>query len=129
MKDYIYKCVPMPSKLEVTKHGNVTSTAAAYEEIINEAVYDGWEFVTSIVTNTLSHGGTVNKMLGVHGEVMESNMLVFKKRDKEEPVTAKQENKPTLDGANLLSELNGHKLEIIEQLKIMNAHLGKLNGK
>ena len=75
MDNYIYKIVPASSNVNVGKKGNTSSTAQAYESLINSNLEGGWEFHNVVVTRTTIPAGCLWGLLGAKPTYRESNML------------------------------------------------------
>lgn len=44
MSQYIYKCVQVPESITIGKKNSHAQVVSAYENIINDAAKDGWEY-------------------------------------------------------------------------------------
>lgn len=81
MKNYTYKCVPVPSIIDTGKQGkDVHSQAVStYEKIINQAAEGGWELANIDTVSSSQKPGCISGLFGGKAEVVTYKMLVFKK--------------------------------------------------
>ncbi len=78
MKNYTYKCVPVPS---VINTGNDAHNKAveSYESIINTSAAGGWELIHIDTVTSLQQPGCFSLFFGGKTEKKTFKMLVFKK--------------------------------------------------
>jgi len=129
MEDYTYKCIPASQNINVGKKGNANSTAQSYQALINSGSVGGWEFDRIITTTTHIPVGCLASLMGAKAQTIDQNILVFKKRNSTDtPSYQPQSAQQPYNDANLLSEMNINKLEIIEQLKSIDQNLVSLKS-
>lgn len=81
MKNYTYKCVPVPSVIETGKKGKDLHSQAVstYESIINLAAEGGWELTDIDTVTSSQQPGCLSGLLGGKAESITFKMLVFKR--------------------------------------------------
>ncbi|HUM50353.1 MAG TPA: DUF4177 domain-containing protein [Chitinophagales bacterium] len=86
MKNYEYKCIPVPTIIDTGKTGkNMHENAVlAYEKIINNVAKDGWELVNIDTVSSLQNPGCLSQIIGIFtggakAEVETFKVLTFKK--------------------------------------------------
>ena len=79
MKNYIYKCVPVPSVIETGKKDLHSQAVSIYETIINETSSGGWELINIDTVSSTQKAGCLSGLFGGRGETVIFKLLVFKK--------------------------------------------------
>ncbi len=81
MKQYVYKCVPVPETVNTGKKGKDPHTAAVlvYQDLINESAKDGWELDMIDEITSFQSPGCLSGLFGSKEEIVTFKMLVFKK--------------------------------------------------
>ncbi|HET6226211.1 MAG TPA: DUF4177 domain-containing protein [Bacteroidia bacterium] len=81
MKEYQYKCVPVPSIIETGEKGKAFHSDAVkeYEKIINEGAKGGWELVNIDNVSSKQKPGCWDGLFGGKSEVLTIKMLVYRK--------------------------------------------------
>ena len=77
MGNYTYKCVPVPSMVEVGKNKTLEAIKN-YEDKINKMALEGWELVLIDSLITKQNPGCLGGLLGGQGETINHKFLVFK---------------------------------------------------
>lgn len=81
MKNYTYKCVPVPTIIATGKQGNGQHGQAvdAYQLLINEAAKDGWKLVNIDTISSSQKPGCFDGLFGAKDQIVNIKMLVFEK--------------------------------------------------
>lgn len=81
MKNYEYKCVPVPSMINTGQKGKGlhADAIATYEKILNKAAEGGWELSNIDVISSTQQPGCMSGLFGGKAEVISFKMLVFKR--------------------------------------------------
>jgi len=81
MKQYVYKCVPVPETIHTGKKGkNAHSQAVmAYQDLINESANDGWELNMIDEVTSYQEPGCLSGLFGSKDEMVTFKMLIFRK--------------------------------------------------
>ena len=81
MKNYIYKCVPVPSTIDTGKKGKSLHSHAVstYETLINDAASGGWELSNIDTVTSHQKPGCLPGLFGSKSETITFKMLVFRK--------------------------------------------------
>jgi Domain of unknown function (DUF4177) len=77
MENYTYKCVPVPSMVEMGKNKQLEAIQK-YEDKINKLALEGWELVLIDSLTTRYNPGCLAGILGGKGEIVTHKFLVFK---------------------------------------------------
>jgi len=78
MKEYTYKCVQVPSTINVGRAGQ-SQAVSEYERIINEAAVGGWVLSNIDSVSTHQQTGCLGGLFGQTPIVTTYKLLVFKK--------------------------------------------------
>ncbi len=83
MKNYVYKCVSVPSVISTGQKGkDMHATAvSSYESIINKAAQGGWELSTIDTVSSTQKPGCLSGLFGGKAEVVTFKMLIFKREE------------------------------------------------
>lgn len=81
MKQYIYKCVPVPSIIDTGNKGKSLHSKAVstYESLINDAANGGWELSNIDTVTSYQQPGCLAGFFGGKEETVTFKMLVFRK--------------------------------------------------
>ena len=81
MKNYTYKCVPVPSVIDTGKKGKALHSEAVltYESIINQSAAGGWELINIDTVSSAQQPGCFSGLFGGKAEIITFKMLVFRK--------------------------------------------------
>ena len=81
MKNYVYKCVPVPSIINTGKKGKDMHNEAVktYESIINQAAEGGWELSNIDTVTSSQQPGCLSGLFGGKAEIITFKILVFRK--------------------------------------------------
>ncbi|MBU8893023.1 MAG: hypothetical protein KOO66_09610 [Bacteroidales bacterium] len=77
MEKYTYKCVPVPSIVEMGKNKHLEAIQK-YEDKINKMALEGWELALIDSLTTKYNPGCLAGILGGKGETITHKFLVFK---------------------------------------------------
>ena len=79
MKEYEYKCVPVPHQITVGRKDLHSDALDAYEEIINNGASGGWQLdsIDSIITKI--PGGCLPGLIGKSESIVENKILIYKR--------------------------------------------------
>jgi hypothetical protein len=81
MKQYVYKCVPVPQTIDTGKKGKNAHAQAVsvYQDLINESAKDGWELNMIDEITSMQSPGCISGLFGSKEEIVTFKMLVFRK--------------------------------------------------
>lgn len=139
MEDYEYKCVPINQNLEVKSKGKHSDIALHIQQKICQEATGGWEYVHTIATNAHRQQGCLSGLikiitLGLGGQsnsdTIRINVLVFKKRTHQSVSSGSQSTATQINynDANLISELDLNKKQLLEEMQKITAHLKSISG-
>jgi hypothetical protein len=79
MENYIYKCVPVPTTIDIGAKGQHDAAVKAYEQVINNGAEGGWEFVDIDSITSYKPVGCWGSLTGQKAETITFKMIIFRK--------------------------------------------------
>ena len=81
MKNFTYKCIPVPTTIATGKQGNGEHGLAVdtYQALINKAAEGGWRLSNIDTISSSQKPGCLEGLFGAKDQVVNIKMLVFEK--------------------------------------------------
>lgn len=79
MANYIYKCLSVPTTIDIGAKGSHDLAIKAYEQTINQGAEGGWEYVGIDTITSFKPVGCWASLTGQKAETITYKLVIFRK--------------------------------------------------